>query len=137
MNILPRLQERIHPQELIELRAKIEAKPIPVRPVSRRENWGRDMIAFLRSQDAEVEPRPLPPLTDWSARLGEAFGAVETALGWLASNTTRCIEQAAYTEYYAANGLHEACVVVKAEVGGWRREVADLAPVATLNGEVA
>jgi hypothetical protein len=46
-----------------------------------------------------------PLQTDWSARLASDFGAVDSALGWLASNTQRCIEQAANVELYAVRWL--------------------------------
>jgi hypothetical protein len=44
--------------EFPALRAEIESKPTPAPPVQKPPNWGRDMIAFLRSE-APVEPRTL------------------------------------------------------------------------------
>lgn len=56
--------------EFPELRAAIEAKPLPARPVPKPAGWGRDMIAFLRSQDAPAAPRPPQRFTpDLLARL--------------------------------------------------------------------
>jgi hypothetical protein len=54
-----------------------------------------------------TSPTPIV-LTDWSARLASDFGAVDSALGWLASNTQRCIEQAANVELYAVRMLFAA-----------------------------
>ena len=48
--MLDRVRERIHPQELIELRAAAEAKPLPAPPAPKPPNWGRDMIAFLNAE---------------------------------------------------------------------------------------
>ena len=53
-----RLLERIHPTELIKARAAAEAAPLPAAPAPKPPNWGRDMIAFLRTE-APVEQRTL------------------------------------------------------------------------------
>lgn len=47
---LAALQERIHPQELIELRAAAEAAPLPAPPVPKPLGWGRAMLDHLATE---------------------------------------------------------------------------------------
>lgn len=94
-------------------------------------------IAELRAAD-EIPTYPIAQ-ADWSARIAADFGAVNSALIWLAQNTRRALNDAAWAEYYAAVGLHEACLSVEVEVGGWRKEVAaiDVTAELTQGAEVA
>ena len=52
--MLDRVRERIHPQELVKLRAAAESKPLPAAPAPKPIGWGRDMIAFLRVEAPAV-----------------------------------------------------------------------------------
>lgn len=70
-----------------------------------------DVLFGLQLEGGTFDTAPLE-LADWSARLAADFGHVNSALGWLASNTQRCIEQGAYTEYFAAEGLYQTCVAL-------------------------
>ena len=49
---LATLQERVQPQELIELRAAAEARPIPAPPAPLPLGWGRAMLNHLKAADA-------------------------------------------------------------------------------------
>lgn len=150
--MLDRVRERIHPQELIELRAAAETKPVTSH---RAPSWPRrtdadETISFAdikamsdpdwigRSQNGgfalDAELLETLELTDWQARIAADFGAVESALVLLAANTAAQIERAAYAEYFAANGLHLACVTAKAKVSDLRAELATLAPLAAKAG---
>ena len=108
---------KYHRDEFPDTRKTFEAVHPPKREAPFRAAYtgvAADVLPWLRTQN-EVDTTPLT-LTDWSARIAADFGAVDTALGWLASHTQACIEQAAWSEFYRWHGLHEACVVAKAEL---------------------
>lgn len=63
--------------EFPALRAQIEAKPITAPPAPKPLGWGRDIIAFLREQDAPAAPKPQRP---FSADLLTRLAFVSTAM---------------------------------------------------------
>lgn len=65
--------------EFPELRAAIEAKPLPKASASKPPNWGRDMIAFLRAED-NVPPMPATFRPLRSRTLIERLAFVSTAM---------------------------------------------------------
>lgn len=65
--------------EFPELRAAIEAKPLPKASASKPPNWGRDMIAFLRAED-NVPPIPAAFRPLRSRTLIERLAFVSTAM---------------------------------------------------------
>lgn len=130
--------------EFPALRAQIEAKPMPrvgVPATTRRplriDEQARavDVLFGLHLDDGTLNTVPLTQI-DWSARLAEDFGAVDSELTRLASNTARTLLGVAHAEYNAWTELYDWCGNVVNAVGIWRREVAELAPFAA-KAEVA
>jgi len=114
--------------EFPALRAQIESKPLrvgvhtPLAPLpAGTPARAIAAMAELHLADGSIDTLPLP-LSDWSARLADDFGAVESALGQLASNTARTLIGVAYAEHNAWTEQYDWCGFVMDEVGIWRQE---------------
>jgi hypothetical protein len=142
---------RLDDGEFPELRAAIEAKPLPKPPAPKPLGWGRDMIAFLRAEDAPPSPAeqirhairmavaPLPtlldqpaPVTDWAARLAHAWSQVAPRTANVAEALVREGNRNAAADEYEVQaatapllaGFIDLTVV---QLPGWRKALAETA----------
>lgn len=123
---MTRLAKRLHLDdgEFTAARAAEESKPLPTPPGRKPVGWGRNIIAYLRSQDttpdalgmrrptAPTTPQPIV-LTDWSARIADTWRHVNARHAQLAEATTRDLDRIHNGYVY---GVHVASAPLLSEL---------------------